>query len=196
MLQWVHMRYRVTLPHLLHISKCSVLFDSTSNKFVGASLVKILVKQRSTWQSIRNPSFQSCTFLRCFLCVFCLSLFRFFSLFFWVRITEVGRHITYLWCSYFQRPASILVFIFGEWKMFVMEWNSCVVAQTDSTRLYHRRAELFFNTVHKLGSSESDPICNPSIPLLHSKLGFLSFILQKACSEEQHCTVGKGVEES
>ena len=57
---------------------------------------------------------------------------------------------------------------------------------------YHRRAELFFNTVHKLGSSESDTICNPSIPLLHSKLGFLSFILQKACSEEQHCTKGKG----
>ena len=135
MLQWVHMRYRVTLPPLLHISKCSVLFDSTSNKFMGASLVKILVNQRSTWQSIRNPSFQSCTFLRCFLCVFYLSLFRFFSLFFWVRITEVGRHITYLWCSYFQRPASILVFIFGEWKMFVMESNSCVVAQTDSTRL-------------------------------------------------------------
>ena len=47
------------------------------------------------------------------LCVlpFIVSLFL---LFFWVRITEVGRHITYLWCSYFQRPVSILVFIFGE----------------------------------------------------------------------------------
>ena len=68
------------------------------------------------------------------LCVlpFIVSLFL---LFFWVRITEVRRHITYLWCSYFQRPVSILVFIFGEWKMFVMESNSCVVAQTDSTRL-------------------------------------------------------------
>ena len=33
-----------------------------------------------------------------------------------------------------------------------------------------RRAELFFNTVHKLGSSESNTICNPSIHLLHSKL--------------------------
>jgi len=44
---------------------------------------------------------------------------------------------------------------------------------------YHRRAELFFNTVHKLGSSESDTICNPSIPLLHSKLGFLSFITER-----------------
>ena len=41
-----------------------------------------------------------------------------------------------------------------------------------------RRAELFFNTVHKLGSSESDTICNPSIHLLHSKLGFLSFITE------------------
>ena len=135
MLQWVHTRYRVTLPPLLDISKCSVLFDSTSSKFMGTSLVKILVNRRSTWQSIRNPFFQSCTFLLCFLCVFCLSLFRLFSLFFWVRITEVGRHITYLWCSYFQRPVSILVFIFGEWKMFGMESNSCVVAQTDSTRL-------------------------------------------------------------
>ena len=47
------------------------------------------------------------------LCVlpFIVSLFL---LFFWVRITEVRRHITYLWCSYFQRPVSILVFIFGE----------------------------------------------------------------------------------
>ena len=42
----------------------------------------------------------------------------------------------------------------------------------------HRRAELFFSTVHKLGSSESDTICNPSIPPLHSKLGFLSFITE------------------
>ena len=41
-----------------------------------------------------------------------------------------------------------------------------------------RRAELFFNTVHKLGSSESNTICNPSIHLLHSKLGFLSFITE------------------
>ena len=34
------------------------------------------------------------------LCV-CLSLFRLFSLFFWVRITEGGRRITCLVCSYF-----------------------------------------------------------------------------------------------
>ena len=54
-----------------------------------------------------------------------------------------------------------------------------------------RRAELFFNTVHKLGSSESNTICNPSIHLLHSKLGFFR-LLQKACTEEHHCMEGKG----
>ena len=43
---------------------------------------------------------------------------------------------------------------------------------------YHRRAELFFNTVHKLGSSERNTIWNPSSPLLHSKLGYLSFIAE------------------
>ena len=56
---------------------------------------------------------------------------------------------------------------------------------------YHRRAELFFNTVHKLGSSESNTIWNPSTPLLHSKLAYCR-LLQKACTEEQHCMEGKG----
>ena len=78
------------------------------------------------------------------------------SLFFWVRRAERGHYITYLWFSYFQHPVSILVFIFGEWKTFVMESKSCVVAQTDATRCnYYRRAELLLNTMLKLGSSKS-----------------------------------------
>ena len=156
MLYQAYICYRVTWPPLLHISKCSALFDSTSIKFKGTSLVRILVDQRSTWQSIRNPSFQSCTFSLYFLCVFYLSLSRSSSLFFWVRIAGCGRHITYLWCSYFQHPVSILVFIFGEWKTFVMESKSCFVAQTDPSRCnVYRRAELLLNTMLKLGSSKS-----------------------------------------
>ena len=189
MLYQAYICYRVTLPPLLHISKCSVLFDSTSNKFMGTSLVKILVDQRSTWQSIRNPSFQSCTFSLYFLCAFYLSLFRSSSLFFWVRRAERGRHITYLWFSYFQHPVSILVFIFGEWKTFVMESKSCVVAQTDATRCnYYRRAELLLNTMLKLGSSKSHEnhllkvVAYPRTYLLHaiSKLRYVS--LDAVCS--------------
>ena len=189
MLYQAYICYRVTLPPLLHISKCSVLFDSTSNKFMGTSLVKILVNQRSTWQSIRNPSFQSCTFSLYFLCAFYLSLFRSSSLFFWVRRAERGRHITYLWFSYFQHPVSILVFIFGEWKTFVMESKSCVVAQTDATRCnYYRRAELLLNTMLKLGSSKSHEnhllkvVAYPRTYLLHaiSKLRYVS--LDAVCS--------------
>ena len=78
MLQWAHMRYRVTLPPLLHISKCSALFDSTSNKFMGASHVKILANKGIDLAKYTKSIFSILYILALFsLCVlpFIVSLF-------------------------------------------------------------------------------------------------------------------------
>ena len=61
---------------------------------------------------------------------------------------------------------------------------------------YHRRAELFFSTVHKLGTLRRATQFATPRSLLSIQSWDFCRLLRKACTEEQHCMEGKGVKES